>query len=83
MQLNPIFWIDGTTHATQGKGSVHFSLPRMGKILLSNVWYVPTFQKNLFFLLVIKQGYHKIIMEKWIHKNQFNEEQLQNNDEWL
>jgi hypothetical protein len=68
MELNPIYLEDDTTHTPQGKGSVHFSLPRIGKVLLSNVWYVPTFKNNLFSLVLIRQGGHQIIMEDGLIK---------------
>jgi hypothetical protein len=65
MELNPIYLVDDTTHTPQGKGSVHFSLPGIGKVLLSNVWYVPTFKNNLLSLVLIRQGGHKIIIGRW------------------
>ena len=70
MELNPIFLVDDTTYTPQGKGFVFFSLPGIGKVLLSNVWYVPSFKNNLLSLVLIKQGGHRIIMEYgWININ--------------
>jgi hypothetical protein len=54
MKLNPIYLEDDTTHTPKGKGYLPFSLPGIGKLLLSNVWYVLTFQKNLLSLVLIK-----------------------------
>jgi hypothetical protein len=72
MELNPICLADDTTYTPQGKGSVFFSLPGIGKVLLSNVWYVPSFKKNLFSLVLIIQGGHQIIKEDgWININSF------------
>jgi len=62
-QPNPIYFADETTHTPQGKGLVNFSLPRFGKILLSNVWYVPNFQMSLFPLVLVRWGGHHIIMQ--------------------
>jgi hypothetical protein len=68
MELNPIYLADDTSHTPQGKGSVHFFLPGIGKVLLSNVWYVPSFKKNLLSLVLIRQGGHQIIMEDGLIK---------------
>jgi hypothetical protein len=43
MELNPIYLANDTTQTPQGKGSVQFFLPRIGKLLLSNIWYAPYF----------------------------------------
>jgi len=63
MQLNPIYFTDDKSHIPEGKCSFHFSLLRIGKISLSNVWYVPKFQNNLLSLMLIRQGGHQIIMQ--------------------
>jgi hypothetical protein len=70
MELNIIYLVYDTTQTPQGKGIVHFSLLGIGKVLLSNVWYVPSFKNNLLSLVLIKQGGHYIIMEDgWININ--------------
>jgi hypothetical protein len=68
MEPNIIYLADGTTHTPQGKGPFHFSLPGIGKVLLSNVWYVPTFKNNSLSLALIRQGSHRIIMEDGLIK---------------
>jgi hypothetical protein len=45
MELDPIYFADDTTHTPQGKGSVQFFLPGIGKVLIYNVWYVPSFKR--------------------------------------
>jgi hypothetical protein len=69
-QLNSIFLVDDTTHTPYGKGSVKVSLPGIGEKMISNVWYVPTFKKNLLSLVMIQQAGHQIIMEDgWVKIN--------------
>ena len=53
--LNSIFLVDDSIHLPQGKGTVNVDLPGIGERLISNVWYVPTFKKNLLSLVVIRQ----------------------------
>ena len=51
-----------------GKGLVKFFLPDIGEKLISNVWYVSTFKKNLLSLVMIRQAGHQIIMEDGLVK---------------
>jgi hypothetical protein len=78
MELNPIYLADDTTHTPQGKGSVHFSLPGIGKVLLSNVWYVPTFKNNLLSLVLIdKEAIRlswKMVGSKLIQSNKISKQ---------
>ena len=48
IELILIYLVYDTTNNPQVKGSVHFSLPIIGKVLLSNFQYVPSFKKNFF-----------------------------------
>ena len=41
-------------------------MPGIGERLISNVWYVPTFKKNLLSLVVIHILGHQIVMEDGI-----------------
>jgi hypothetical protein len=63
VQLNLIYLADDTTHIPQGKGSMKVFLPGIGEKRISNVWYVPTFKKNLLSLVTIRQARHHIIMQ--------------------
>ena len=36
--------------------------------MISNVWYVPTFKKNLLLLVTIRQAGHQVIMEDGLAK---------------
>jgi hypothetical protein len=67
-KVNPIYSVDDTSHTPQEKGSVHFILPRIGKVLLSNVWYVPYFKNIFLSLVLIREGGHQIIMEDGLIK---------------
>jgi hypothetical protein len=67
-KLNPIYLADGTTHIPQGKGSVKVFLPEIGEKWISNVWFVPTFKKNLLSLVSIRQPGHQIIMQDGLVK---------------
>jgi len=62
-QLNSIFLADDTKHTPYGKGAVKVFLPGIGEKMISNVWYVPTFKKNLLSLVTIRQAGHQVIME--------------------
>jgi hypothetical protein len=68
VQLITIYLDDDTTHIPQGKGSVKVFLPIIGEKWISNVWYVPTFKKNLLSLVTIQQVGHQIIMSRWFGK---------------
>ena len=50
----------------QAKRTVKVELPGIGERLISNVWYVPTFKKNLLSLVVICQLGNQIVMEDGI-----------------
>ena len=67
-QLNFIFLVDDTKHTPYGKGVVKVSLPRIGEKMISNVWYVPSFKKNLLSLVTIRQAGHQVIMEDGLVK---------------
>jgi hypothetical protein len=54
--LNSIFLADNTKHTPYGRGVVKVYLPDIGERLISNVWYVPTFKKNLLSLVTIRQA---------------------------
>ena len=66
IELNPIHLVDDTIHAPQRKWSVKVSLPRIWQKWISNVWYVPTFRKNLWSLVTIRQAEHQIIIQDGI-----------------
>jgi hypothetical protein len=66
--LNSVFLADNTKHTPYGKGVVKVYLPDIGKIMISNVWYVPTFKKNLLSLVTIRQAGHQVIMEDGLVK---------------
>ena len=66
--LNPFFLADRTQHNTYVKGVVKVYLPDIGERLISNVWYVPTFKKNLLSLVTIRQAGHQVIMEDGLVK---------------
>jgi hypothetical protein len=75
--LNYVFLADNTKHNPYGKGVVKVYLPYIGERMISNVWYVPTFKKNLLSLVTIRQAGHQVIMEDDLVKiNSFK----QNND---
>eukprot|EP00253_Pinus_taeda_P014344 PITA_14344 len=57
-QLNSIFLADDTKDTPYGKGAVKVFLPGIGEKTISNVWYVPTFKKNLLSLVTIRQAGH-------------------------
>jgi hypothetical protein len=82
MQLNPIYLANNTTHTPQGKGLVYFSRPRIHKILVSNVWNVRTFQKNLLSLVLINKVAIKSSWKTDSSKST-NKTKLQRSDEWL
>ena len=60
--LNSFFLVDDTVHTPQGKGCVEVYIPDIGEKLISNIWYVPTFKKNLLSLVTIRQAGHAISM---------------------
>eukprot|EP00253_Pinus_taeda_P022127 PITA_22127 len=57
-QLDSIFLADDTKHTPNGKGVVKVFLPDIGEKMISNVWYVPSFKKNLLCLVTIRQAGH-------------------------
>jgi transposase InsO family protein len=61
--LNFVFLADNTKHTPYGKGVVKVYLPNVGERMISNVWYAPTFKKNLLSLVTIRQAGHQMIME--------------------
>ena len=61
-KLNSVFLADDTVHTPQEKGCVKVYLPDIGEKLISNIWYVPTFKKNLLSLVTIRQAGHAISM---------------------
>ena len=61
--LNSIYLADKTKHTPSSKGVVKKILPGIGERMISNVWYVPTFKKNLLSLVTIRQARHMVIME--------------------
>eukprot|EP00253_Pinus_taeda_P028683 PITA_28683 len=67
-QLNSIFLADDTKHTPYGKGVVKVFLPGIGEKMISNVWYVPSFKKNLLSLVTIRQVGHQVIMEDGLVK---------------
>jgi hypothetical protein len=66
--LNFVFLTDNTKHTPYGKGVVKVYLHDIGEIMISNVWYVPTFKKNLLSLVTIRQAGHQVIMEDGLVK---------------
>jgi hypothetical protein len=66
--LNSVFLADNTKHTPNGKGVVKVYLPGIGERMISNVWYVPTFKKNLLSLVTIRQEGHQVIMEDGLVK---------------
>jgi hypothetical protein len=56
--LNSAFLEDNTKHNPYGKGVVKVYLPNIGERMISNLWYVPTFKKNLLSLVMIQQVGH-------------------------
>ncbi len=67
-QLNSIFLFDDRKHTPYGKGVVKVFLPDIGEKMISNVWYVPSFKKNLLSLVTIRQAGHQVIMEDGLVK---------------
>ena len=67
-QLNSIFLADDTKHTPYGKGVVKVFLPDIGEKLISNVWYVPSFKKNLLSLVTIREAGNQVIMEDGLVK---------------
>eukprot|EP00253_Pinus_taeda_P013735 PITA_13735 len=67
-QLNSIFLADDTKHTPYGKGVVKVFLLGIGEKKISNVWYVPSFKKNLLSLVTIRQAGHQVIMEDGLVK---------------
>jgi hypothetical protein len=58
------------THTPYGKGLVKVSLLGIREKMISNVWYVPTFKKNLLSLVTIQQAGLEVIMEDgWVKIN--------------
>jgi hypothetical protein len=66
--LNYVFLADNTKHTPYGRGVVKVYLPDIGERLISKVWYVPTFKKNLLSLVTIRQAGHQVIMEDGLVK---------------
>ena len=66
--LNSIFLADDTKHTPYGKGAVKVFLLGIGEKMIANVWYVPTFKKNLLSLVMIRKEGHQIIMEDGLVK---------------
>ena len=66
--LSSIFLSDDRKHTTYGKGVVKVYLPDIGERLISNVWYVPTFKKNLLSLVLIRQARHQVVSENGLVK---------------
>jgi hypothetical protein len=66
--LNSIFLEDNNKHNPYGKGVVKVYLPDIREQMISNVWYVPTFKKNLLSLVTIQQEGHQVIMEDGLVK---------------
>jgi hypothetical protein len=66
--LNYVFLAYNTNHTPYGKGVVKVYLLDIGERKISNVWYVPTFKKNLLSLFTIRQEGHQVIMEDGLVK---------------
>jgi hypothetical protein len=69
-KLISIFLVDDTTQTPYGRGPVKVSLLGIGEKMISNVWCVPTFKKNLLSLVTIRQEGHQVVMEDgWVKIN--------------